>query len=420
MSTVHDALPLAASTAIGLLIGTERGWHQRKAAEGTRVAGVRTFTLVGLLGGLAGEFVADLGPGVVLAGFLALGALVAVSYLARVRSGGLQSATTDVAALVTYALALGPPLGHGAACGAAAVLVAGLLGWKQRIHGAVAALEERELHAALQLLALAFVALPLLPDAAFGPWSALNLHDLLWKVLLMAGLSFVGYVAMRRMGTRLGLAISALLGGLASSTAVTLDFARRARQPGAPVPLLAAGIVGAGGTMFFRVLVLLAVVRPSLWPSAAWSLGLMTLLCWLEAWRSWRAHAVRGAAVPLDLRNPLQLAMALKFAALLAVVSLAVAAMRAWLGEGGVYAASAVAGVGDVDAVAITLGRMQAEGLAAPVAVLGVVLACITDTLLKAALAWGVGGRAVGLRVALRFLVVLTAGAVAALLAPSP
>lgn len=414
MSTVHDLLPLAASTAIGLLIGTERGWHQRKAADGTRVAGVRTFTLIGLLGGLAGEFVADLGPGVVIVGFLALGALVAVSYLARVRSGGLQGATTDVAALVTYALALGPPLGHGAACGAAAVLVAGLLGWKQRIHGAVAALEERELHAALKLLALAFVLLPLLPNTGMGPWHAINLHDLLWKVLLMAGLSFVGYLAMRRLGVRLGLALSALLGGLASSTAVTLDFARRARAQPAHIDLLAAGIVGAGGTMFFRVLVLLAVVRPSLLPSAAAPLGLMTALCWLEALRGWRAHPPQASDPQVELRNPLQLGMALKFAALLAAVALAVAAMREWLGDRGVLAISAVAGVGDVDAIAITLGRLQSEGLAASVAVHGVVLASITDTLLKMALALGVGGRPLGWRVAWRFLVVLVAGGLAA------
>lgn len=418
MSTVHDLLPLAASTAIGLLIGTERGWHQRKAADGTRVAGVRTFTLIGLLGGLAGEFVADLGPGVVIVGFLALGALVAVSYLMRVRSGGLQSATTDVAALVTYALALGPPLGHGAACGAAAVLVAVLLGWKQRIHGAVAALEERELHAALKLLALAFVLLPLLPNEGLGPWQAINLHDLLWKVLLMAGLSFVGYLAMRRLGVRLGLALSALLGGLASSTAVTLDFARRARSQPAHLDLLAAGIVGAGGTMFFRVLVLLAVVRPTLLASAALPLGAMTLLCWLEALRGWRAHPPQGAGAQVELRNPLQMAMALKFAALLAGVELAVAAMRDWLGDRGVYGIAAVAGLGDVDAIAITLGRLQSQGLAADVAVHGVVLAAITDTLLKVAFALGVGGRALGARVAWRFLLVLAVGAALAWLLP--
>jgi uncharacterized membrane protein (DUF4010 family) len=291
------------------------------------------------------------------------------------------------------------------------VVVAMLLGWKQRIHGVVERLEERELYAAFQLLGLAFVLLPILPDHGLGPWQAVNLHELVWMVLLIAGLGFVGYVTMRRVGPRPGLAISAIVGGLASSTAVTIDFSHRARAQPALTGLLAAGTVGAGGTMFARKLVLLAVVGPSLLPLAGPPLLATTLLCWGHALVAWRRSA-RGAPVePVPLKNPLQLGLALKFAGLLAGVSVAAAALRAWLGDQGVYAVSFVAGLADVDAVVLALARQVREGLAGEVAVYGVLLACTVDTLFKVGLAFGIGGRALGVRVSGAFLVALAAGA---------
>ena len=413
MSPWPELAPLAASTAIGLLIGTERGWHLRQAPPGTRVAGVRTFTLIGLFGGLAGLFTTDLGPAVVIVAFVALAALVVGSYLARARTSGLQSATTEVAALVTFALALGPPLGRGAVCGAAAVVVTLLLGWKRDIHGAVERLQETELKAALLLLALAFVLMPLLPDEPFGPWDAINLNELLWMVLLLSGLSFVGYVVMRRAGARIGLALAALLGGLVSSTAVTLDFARRARAHPQITPLLGSGIVGACGTMFARVIVLLAVVSPALLPLAAPPLALAALLCWGDALLAWRRSRVDGDPPRLKLKNPLELGLALKFALLLALVSLAAAALRDWLGDRGVYALAVIGGLGDVDPVTLTLARQSTSGLDANIAVHGILIASAAGTIVKAGLAWGIGGRALGWHVARAFALALALGAAA-------
>jgi uncharacterized membrane protein (DUF4010 family) len=391
------------------------GWRSAGGA-GTRVAGVRTFTLIGLFGGLAGLFTAELGPAVVIVAFTALAALVVGPYLVRAREGGRQSATTEVAALVTFALALGPPLGHGAVCGAAAVVVTLFLGWKRGIHGAVERLEEVELQAALKLLALAFVLMPLLPDEPFGPWDAINLHELLWMVLLLAGLSFVGYMVMRRAGARIGLALAALLGGLVSSTAVTLDFARRARTQPQLTPLLASGIVGAGGTMFARVIVLLAVVRPALLPLAAPPLGLAALFCWGDALLAWRRSRREDDPPRLELKNPLELGLALKFALLLALVALAAGALRAWLGDRGVYALSVVAGLGDVDAITLTLARQSALGLDATIAVHGVLIASAVDTVLKAGLAFGLGGRALGWHVSRSFAVAIVLGGAALVL----
>jgi uncharacterized membrane protein (DUF4010 family) len=411
VTSFSELLLLLASTAIGLLIGTERGWRQREQAPGTRAAGVRTFTLIGLLAGLAATYTATLGPALAIAGFVAVAGIVAIAYYRRSRKGGPQDATTDIAALVTYALALGPPLGHGMVCGAAAVVVAILLRSKQRIHGVVEKIEERELHASFLLLAIAFLLLPLLPDEGLGPWQALNPRDLVWMVLLIAGLGFVGYATMRRVGPRVGLAVTAIVGGLASSTVVTLDFARRAREHPSLTPLLGAGIVGAGGTMFARKLVLLAVVAPWLLPLAGPALAVAMLACWGKALWAWKRSAHTKPTEALALKNPLQLVPALKFAALLALVSLAAAALSAWLGEGGVYAVSVIAGLADVDALVLALARQTQDGLATGIAVQGVLIACAVDTLLKAGLSTGLGTPALGLRVARDFVVALALGA---------
>ncbi len=405
MPSAADLQHLGASLAIGLLIGVERGWHQRELAAGARAAGVRTFALIGLLGGGAARVGLELGgPLVPAVAFLALAGLLVAAYAARVRGGGRPDATTEVAALVTFVLGCGPPLGFGLTAGAAAVVVAGLLSTKRRLHAVVAGLEERELFAALQLLALAFLLLPLLPAEGVGPWGALHLRAILALVLLIGGLSFLGYAVVRRVGARVGLALAAALGGLVSSTAVLLDFARRARAEPGLLPLLRSGVVGAGGTMYARVTGLVALVDPSLAGRVAPPLLAAALTCWLTATLGWR-RAVPGPPTPrapVSVRNPLALGLALKFALLLAGVSLLAAALTSWLGDRGAYVLAAVAGLGDVDAITLALSRQHAAGLAGAVAADAILIAAAVDTLLKVSLAFGLGGGAFGRGVALR------------------
>jgi uncharacterized membrane protein (DUF4010 family) len=309
-------------------------------------------------------------------------------------------------------------LGYGHVAGAVAVVVAILLSSKRRIHRTVEGLEQRELTAALQLLALAFVLMPILPDEGLGPWQALNLREILWMVLLIGGLSFLGYFAVKRAGARIGFGVAALLGGLVSSTAVTLEFARRARTQPEVSPLLAAGVVGAGGTMFARVLVLMAVVAPALLPTALAPLAVAALLCWGAAWWGWRRAPREIGSKSVHLGSPLVLKVALFFAGLLALVALLASALRAWLGDAGVYPLAVIAGLGDVDAITLTLSRQTADDLALTVATHGVLLATAANSLLKAGMAWGVGGRRIGVPVAAVFLLAIALGAAALLLVP--
>ena len=224
------AVGLAASLALGLLIGLERGWRERELSDGGRVAGLRTFALTGLLGGLLATLFDDFGPWPLLGGLFGVSLLLAVSYRAATKTSGNLSITSAVAMLLT--LVLGAIAAHGdiALALAAAVVVAVLLDLKPTLHRWLHLIEHRELTAALQLLVLSVVILPNLPDQGFGPYQALNPYRLWWAVVLIAGLSLAGHVAMRATGPQRGVFWTGVLGGLASSTAATLALARHARQ----------------------------------------------------------------------------------------------------------------------------------------------------------------------------------------------
>ncbi len=399
---------LAVALAAGLLIGIERGWRAREAREGTRVAGVRTFGLVGLLGGLWGELAGRLDPLFLAAGFLAFAAVAVAGHLAAVRLDRDVGITTVVAALVTFALGALAARGELVVAAAGAVVTALLLSLKPALHAWLRRLAPVELRAALQLALISIVVLPVLPDRGYGPWQALNPYVLWWMVVLIAALSFAGYAAMRIVGPGRGVLLTGLLGGLASSTAVALGLGRLARDLGAP-RLLAAGIVVASATMFPRMLVEVAAVNPGLVPAAAPPLGIMTALAFLAAWVLARRSGGPAPGVPLG--NPLRLGQALQFGLLLAAVTLAAHAFEAWLGDEGVYALAAVAGLGDVDAVTLALARMADEGLEASVAVRGMVLAAVVNTAVKAGLAAAAGGRTLGFHVAVALAPTVLAGA---------
>lgn len=222
----HEAIGLVAALAVGLLIGLERGWHEREQPEGGRVAGLRTFALTGLLGGVLGNLFPQFGAWPLLGGLLGISMLRAVSYRHIAKSSGNLSATSAVVMLLTLALGAYAARGSVALSLGAAVIAAVLLDMKPTLHGWLRLIEHRELTATLQLLVLSVVILPNLPSVGMGPYHALNPYQLWWAVILIASLSMVGHVAMRVTGAQRGMLWTGLLGGLASSTAATLALAR--------------------------------------------------------------------------------------------------------------------------------------------------------------------------------------------------
>ncbi|MCC7252957.1 DUF4010 domain-containing protein, partial [Hyphomicrobium sp.] len=246
-------LRLAVALAIGLLVGLERGWQTREDTDRQRAAGLRTFALTGLLGGICGLISAVSSPVVLAAGLVAYtGALLAFSFLEATAEKNF-SATSVVAGILTFVLGAYATLGNKTVAVAAAVAMAILLALRDPLHSWVRNLTWVEMRSALMLLAMTFLLLPILPNRTVDPWNVLNPAEIWLLAILIATISFTGYIAVRVLGDRKGIAVAAIAGGLASSTATTLSFSRLARDHPESARLLAGGILLAGATMLARL-----------------------------------------------------------------------------------------------------------------------------------------------------------------------
>ncbi len=392
---------LGLALAIGLLFGMERGWHQRGKHTETRVAGFRTFALVGLLGGLSG-WLGSLSSYLILGlGFVGVAALLLISYRATADQDGDVGITTEIAAMLTFVLGAAAVLGEMAPAAAAAVVATALLASKTAMHHWLRSLRRYELVAGIELAIISVVLLPLLPDQGYGPGGVLNPYKLWWAVVLVAGLSFFGYAAMRLAGTARGLLITGALGGLASSTAATLALSRMARDAPQASTVCATGILLASAVTFVRILLLAGILNAGLAWLLAGPMLAMAAIAVLGAVLVLQLSAgqVAPAARELKIRNPLELPMALKFAAFLAVVMVAVHFARLWFGEAGLYGIGALSGLTDVDAITISMARLDADAAEPLMAAAVVLLAACVNLAVKSGIVFTVAGTAAGFRV---------------------
>ena len=395
---------LGVGLAIGLLLGVERGWKEREAKEGERIAGVRTYGLIGLLGGAAGLLSIHVGPlatGLVFIGLAGVLVTAHVWSLGRAEDIGI---TSLVAQLLTFGLGALAAVGEVAVAAASAVVATWLLSSKSTLHRWLRALEGRELRAGIQLLLMSVVLLPILPNQGYGPWQVLNPYAIWWMVVLIAAISFIGYFSIKIGGAGRGAAFTGVFGGLASSTALTLHFSRASRRQPRATPMLAIGILLACGTMFPRMLVVASALNPDLLRPLLVPALVMALLVYVPAGFYWRLRGDEQTDMGSTLRNPLELKSALTFGALLGLVMLLGKALETWFGDAGVLGLAAASGLADVDAITLSLARMTEGGLALPVAAMGVVIAAAVNSLAKGVMAAAVGGREIGIRVGLPLL----------------
>jgi uncharacterized membrane protein (DUF4010 family) len=390
---------LAVALALGLLIGMERGWKTRELDPGERVAGVRTFAVIGFLGGLAALLTLQTSAATLAAALLAVGGMLALNHWYTLsRQDADAGATTLIAALATFGLGALAGFGQLAVAAAGGVVMTIVLGVKQELHGFLKRLEHHELMAGLQLLAISVVLLPVLPNADYGPMGAINPYEIWWMVVLIAGLSFLGYVAIRIAGTAHGVMLTGLIGGFASSTVIAVNMSRLRGPDGDPGrdALLATGAVAALATMFPRVLVIAAAIAPGMAVSLAWALVpacLGTLAS--VAWR-WRRAAEVTDTQSLQPRKPFELRIAVEFAFILTVIMVAVEAARLGLGDQGLYALGLLAGLFDVDAIALSFAQMTAEDRALPgVGVVALALGVLANMFVKPILLTIVGAPAI-------------------------
>ncbi|MEP1214403.1 MAG: MgtC/SapB family protein [Marinobacter sp.] len=407
----QTTLNLAIALLLGAIIGLERGWDARRQASGERIAGIRTFALIGLLGGVAAllaQEVTEWAFPVLLISVVAI-ALVAFSQrLSHIRN---FSITGTIGMVLTFcygaiAVAVDPAIATGAA-----VITALILDNKKEIHGLVEKLQEHELDAALKLLVISVVMLPLLPNQDLGPGGVLNPREIWWMVVLIASVSFVGYFAIRLAGTGKGILFTSLFAGLSSSTALTLHYARQSTISPEVSPQFASGILIACGTMFPRILIYCALINPALLPQLVWPVAVMTVLLYLPALIIWMRNRGRlEVSRPELIQNPLDLKSALVFGVLLVAILLLGEFLQEWLGDLGIFVLAASSGIADVDAITLSLTRMSQDTLAANTAVIGIVIAAATNNLVKAGIAGAIGRRELGARVAGPMILSLLAG----------
>lgn len=386
---------LTVALAIGLLVGLERGWQTRDAEDNRRAAGFRTFALSGLLGGVTGLVALKTSAAVIGWVFLGyMGAFAAFHWL-EARSEGRASVTSVVAGMLTFLLGTMAVVGDLQLAIACAVGMTVLLALREPLHRWINSLSWQEIRAVLTLLAMSFLLLPLLPNRPIDPWNAINPHRIWLLAIMIATISFAGYVAVKALGNRLGVFMAAGAGGLASSTATTLALARLAREHPSSSGLLSAGILVASGVMMLRTgaiaLALNAALFSPLIPAlltAAAVLGIGAAVLWFRS--------VQQETPDLQIANPLEIGTAIKLAALLAAVMLAAELVRRMFGGIGVFVVAALSGVADVDAVTISMARMAGGDVDPNTAAHAIMIAIAVNTVSKTIVAGSVGNRKVG------------------------
>ena len=392
MTDWESVVRLAIAAVVGLGAGVERQWSGHSSGEQARFAGMRTFTMLGLLGGVAGLL---LGRGFEAAGAAAIGggmAITVAAYVMTVRRPNTDhEATTEVAALVV--IALGALAGIGKltlAAGAGAVMVLALHE-KERLHHAVSHLRQEEMRAALRFSVLALVVLPLLPPGPVLGALAIRPRALWIIVLLFCAINFAAYVARRAAGPHRGYGIVGMLGGLISSTAVTLDFSRRSRAEPALAASLSSGVIGACTVLIPRVLAVSAVLNArvalQLLPYLLPALAIGTLFV-VRDWRMRPDSTPAQADAPPA--NPLRLDMAIRMTLLFQVAMTAVDWARGMWAAPGLYATAAVLGLTDVDALTVGMSR-PSEPIPPVLAGRAIAVGILANTLFKLSMAQVLG-----------------------------
>ncbi len=402
------------SLGLGFLIGLEREYAKRVVDKEEPFAGVRTYTFIALFGFLSAFLSERYGEWVFIIALAGLSGLVVATYALTAKSGS-YGITTELSAILAFVLGAVVYQGEILFAVIVTVIVTTLLSLKLKLHRFVASLTAQEIRAFIQFTIISAVVLPFLPNEPWGPNGVWNPHDIWTMVVLVTGISLAGYLLAKILGPRKGTLLAGIVGGLVSSTAVTLSLSRRTRhQPGGSHVVAAVGIIAATATLYPRILLETWVVNRELALHMALPIALITAVAFGIAYLVNRKDG-KEAAPEVAMTNPLNFAVAVQFAlAYMAVQWLMDLASTHYSTEG-LYVTSAVFGATDMDAITLSIAR--GPGAADTLnGVAAVLLATLSNTVMKFLIVVFFGDRSLRKWVGLGFALIFMATVLAMML----
>ena len=407
---IDIVLKFLIALAIGALIGIER---ERKQVNKSEFAGIRTFVLIALMGILS-AYINEFYPNFLVISFLGLIVLVGLSYMVSTRETGDIGITTEVVALLTFILGALCYTDDGIKIATIfAIIITALLAAKSYIHKFVRKISEKELINTLKFLIIAFVILPLLPDQTMGPLDVFNPYQIWLVVVFISAISYAGYVMMKLVGAERGLGLTGIVGGLVSSTAVTTAMASRVKESEFIMGAAVFATVIASSMMFLRILFEVLVINPdlvSLLMVPMLSMGILGIALGVLAWKTTK---VKEVGEEIKFKNPFSLRPALLFGVLFLVILFMSKIADIYFGSSGLYVASIISGVADVDAITISMALLAKTTISQDVAVTAITIAAISNTVMKFGIALFIGTRRFGQIIGVIFAAIITTGLIA-------
>lgn len=422
MLTIAEFEPwwqFGAALLIGALIGLEREFYQQKK-ESSDFAGLRTFSLIALLGAVTAFLVEDLGIILMALAFGGLILITTVSYFSvtSLRKTG-SGITTEIAALLTFLLGVLVMNDHTLVAISIAVIIALVLAFKGELHGFVRTMSPEDIRVTLKFALVAAVILPLLPNRTVDPWDLFNPFQIWLLVVLVSGIGFSGYVMMKVMGASRGINLTGIFGGLASSTATTISFSSASREYPEMATQYARAVLLASTVMFPRIIILILVIHPPLALKVLIPLLVMMLTGLFYILVVLRNEKNKEEAVSPDfeITNPLKLSTAIKFGLFFALIIVAVEVAQRYLGSSGIYLTSLIAGLTNVDVISLSLSRLTSTSqLSLEVASVAVVIAALVNTVTKGVIAYVSGTKELRKPVITAFVYMLLTGIISSII----
>jgi uncharacterized membrane protein (DUF4010 family) len=405
---------LAVALGLGLLLGLER---ERKESS---IAGIRTFPLIALFGTVCAQLGQAFGGWIVAAGLLALAAVVIFANHVKTKAGDIDPGmTTEIAALLLYVLGALLVAGHMSAAIVLGGVMAVILHMKGPMHNFAAAVGEKDMRAIMQFVVLTLIILPVLPNRDFGPYGVWNPFKIWLMVVLIVGISLGGYVAYKLFGAKAGTLLGGVIGGLISSTATTVSYARRCAAKATLAPLAALVIMIASCLSLARVLVEIAAVAPKSLPEMAPPIAALLVVCILVSAALYFLAPRNNAQMP-EQKNPAEIKSAFVFTGLYAGVLLAVAVAKEFFGSAGLYVVAVISGLTDMDAITLSTARLaETGGVDKGTAWRAIIVAAMANFVFKLGVVASLAKGALTARVAAAFAIALASGAAIIFLWPA-